>query len=236
MSRPPRQRWTLILVPPHSGGRTRQMRISMRRLAATGVAALLVLLGAATWTEEATNVAATTADRLAESQRTIVSLLDSMQTLHVLAMRASRLPPKDMIMPVAGEITSRFASSRLHPILEIFRAHRGIDLAAPAGTRIVAPAAGRVRAVGRRFAYGLTIELEHSGDVVTRYAHCRAAYVRAGDRVKAGQVIAAVGSSGLTTGPHVHFEVLVHGAQVDPVRFLASTRDTVAQRSSGMDQ
>ncbi len=225
MARKARRRntWTVILVPPDPARRTRRVSVSTRKLAGVGVTAAVLLLGGITWTEETSSFAAATADRLAESQRTILSLVDSVQTLHVLAVRASHLPPKDMIMPVSGEITSRFALSRLHPILDIFRAHRGVDLAAPKGTNIVAPAAGRVRSVGWRFGYGLTVELEHSGDVITRYAHCRTALVHAGDRVAAGQAIATVGESGLTTGPHVHFEVLVHGSQVDPVRFLAAS-------------
>ncbi len=241
-----RKAWTMILVPPNPHRRTRQISVSTRRLAAVGATALVLLVAGIGWTEQTSTIAAATADRLAESQRTILSLVDSVQTLHVLAVRASHMPPRDMIMPVSGEITSRFSLSRFHPILDIFRAHRGVDLAAPIGTKIVAPAAGRVRSVGWRFAYGLTVELEHSGDVVTRYAHCRKALVHAGDQVTIGQPIATVGESGLTTGPHVHFEVLVHGKQVDPVHFLATTRtpDSTArqaepstdQRSAGMSQ
>jgi murein DD-endopeptidase MepM/ murein hydrolase activator NlpD len=129
-----------------------------------------------------------------------------------------------MIMPVVGTITSRFSRSRFHPILQIFRAHRGVDLSAPAGTRIVAPAAGTVSAVGRRFGFGLTVEVVHSGGVVTRYAHCRSSLVRRGDQVTMGQPIATVGASGLATAPHLHFEVLVRGTAVDPIKFLATTR------------
>ena len=112
---------------------------------------------------------------------------------------------------------------RFHPILQIFRAHRGVDLSAPAGTRIVAPAEGTVTSVGWRLGYGLTIELAHSGGVTTRYAHCRSAMVHRGDHVAIGQAFATVGSSGLATAPHLHFEVLVHGTNVDPIKFLAST-------------
>jgi murein DD-endopeptidase MepM/ murein hydrolase activator NlpD len=72
----------------------------------------------------------------------------------------------------------------------------------------------------------LTVELEHNGGVITRYAHLRTAYVRRGDQVAMGQTIAAVGSTGLSTGPHLHFEVLVRGRQVDPIKFVASTHDS----------
>lgn len=221
--------WTVILVPPKPGARTREVTVSTRSLISVGTTAFLLVAGAATYTGETSNFAATTADRLAESQRTVVGLLDSVQYLGALATRAAKLPPKDMIMPVAGYITSGFNSTRLHPILDIFRAHKGVDLAANAGTHIIAPAAGRVKSVGWRFGYGLTLEVQHSGDVVTLYAHCQKAFVREGDMVSAGQAIAAVGSSGLATGPHVHFEVITHGQSVDPIKYLAQSRDSLAQ-------
>ena len=221
--------WTVILVPPKPGAPTREVTVSTRSLISVGTVAFLLVAGAATYTGETTSLAANTADRLAESQRTVVGLLDSVQYLGALATRAAKLPPKDMIMPVVGYITSGFNSSRLHPILDIFRAHKGVDLAANAGTQIVAPAAGRVKSVGWRFGYGLTVEVQHSGDVVTLYAHCQRAFVRVGEPVSTGQALAAVGSSGLATGPHVHFEVITHGLSVDPIKFLAASRDSVVQ-------
>lgn len=205
------------------------MRVSTRTVAFTGALTVALIAGAATWTGETSNIAATTADRLAESQRTVVALLDSVQELRVLVARerASRLPPRDMVMPVSGRISSRYSSSRLHPVLDIFRGHRGVDVAAPLGSPIVAPAAGRVRLVGWRLGYGLTVEIEHSGGIITRLAHCREARVKQGDRVNAGDVVATVGKTGLTTGPHLHFEVFNRGASVDPIQFLASTRTPV---------
>jgi murein DD-endopeptidase MepM/ murein hydrolase activator NlpD len=134
-----------------------------------------------------------------------------------------------MIMPVAGRITSGFSASRLHPILDMFRAHKGVDLGADAGTDVVAPAVGRVISVDHHFGYGLVVQVLHSGSVVTLYAHLQKSYVRVGEPVKQGQVIAAVGSSGLATGPHLHFEVIDHGESVDPIKFLARSRDSVAQ-------
>jgi len=225
-----RRAWTVILVPPRPDTPTRQLRVSTRMVAGIGSLALTLIAVAATWTGETTNIAEATADRLAESQRTVVSLLDSVQLLGALAAnaKAARLPPHNMIMPVAGIISSGFSASRFHPILEIFRAHKGVDVSAPAGTRIVAPAAGRVSYVGWRFGYGLTVEIEHSGEVMTRYAHCRTSRVHVNDQVAAGQEIATVGSSGLATGPHVHFEVIARGNSVDPIKFLALSRDPVA--------
>jgi murein DD-endopeptidase MepM/ murein hydrolase activator NlpD len=222
--------WTVILVPPTPGGRTREVTVSTRSLMTVAMVAFFIVAGAATWTGETTSYAASTADRLAESQRTVVGLLDSVQILEAMAARAAKLPPKDMMMPVAtAQITSSFSSSRWHPVLDIFRAHKGVDLAAPRGTHIVAPAAGRVKSVGWRLGYGLTIELTHSGEVETLYAHCNSALVRVGDVVAAGATIGTVGASGIATGPHVHFEVHSHGHQVDPIKFLAASRDSVAQ-------
>ena len=221
--------WTVILVPPKPGAPTRQVTVSTRSLISVGTVALMIVAGAATYTGETTKLASSTADRLAESQRTVVGLLDSVQILEAMAARAAKLPPKDMIMPVAqAYISSSFKSSRLHPILDIFRSHKGVDLAANRGTPIVAPAAGRVRFVGWRIGYGITVEMEHSGGVVTLFAHCDKALVKEGQRVNAGDVIARVGSTGLATGPHVHFEVHRDGRSVDPIRFLAETRDSVA--------
>ncbi len=122
-------------------------------------------------------------------------------------------------LPVIGTISSEFASSRRHPLLGIVRPHRGLDITAPRGTRISAPAAGVVTYSGWKLAMGLTIEIEHADGVVTRYGHLRMAIVKNGDRVEKGTVLGTVGSSGLTTGPHLHYEVLRFGRQVDPMRF-----------------
>jgi hypothetical protein len=121
-------------------------------------------------------------------------------------------------LPVVGEITSRFARARRHPLLGIVRKHEGIDIAAAAGTPITAPAPGRVSFSGKKFGYGYVVELDHGNGVVTRYAHCRSLMVRVGDEVTDGAVIATVGRSGLATAPHLHYEIIVHGRSIDPLR------------------
>lgn len=121
-------------------------------------------------------------------------------------------------LPVVGEITSRFARARRHPLLGVVRRHDGIDIAAPAGTHILAPAAGRVRFSGKKFGYGYTVEIQHANGVITRYAHCRSLMVRVGDDVAAGAIIATVGRSGLATAPHLHYEVEVNGRNVNPLQ------------------
>jgi murein DD-endopeptidase MepM/ murein hydrolase activator NlpD len=122
-------------------------------------------------------------------------------------------------LPVIGAIASRFSRARRHPLLKVVRPHLGVDVAARRGTQITAPAPGRVSFVGRKFGFGLVVEIEHGNGVVTRYAHCGSALVSEGSRVERGVPIATVGPSGLSTGPHLHYEVLVHGRQVDPLRF-----------------
>jgi murein DD-endopeptidase MepM/ murein hydrolase activator NlpD len=122
-------------------------------------------------------------------------------------------------LPVIGRIASGFSRSRRHPILHIRRPHLGVDVAAPTGTPVSAPAAGRVRFVGRKFGFGLVVEIQHENRIVTRYAHLKQAMVKVGDQVAHGALIATVGRSGITTGPHLHYEVLVRGRQVDPLRF-----------------
>jgi murein DD-endopeptidase MepM/ murein hydrolase activator NlpD len=217
--------WTLIIVPPTPGTSPRRMGVKRRtlRLLLLAIAAVVIVPWA--WTLAASTNAEEMADRLAAQQRLTVALNDTVQALRAasLAAAAGKLPPVGMQMPVNGEITSRFTRSRLHPILQVFRAHRGVDLGAPAGTPIHAPGVGKVSWVGRRLGFGLMIEIAHTGGVVTRYAHCRSARVQEGDSVAMGQTIGTVGESGLATAPHLHFEVLVHGVAVDPIRFIAST-------------
>ena len=122
-------------------------------------------------------------------------------------------------LPVIGRIASRFSRARRHPLLKVVRPHLGVDVAAQRGTQITAPAAGRVSFVGRRFGFGLVVEIDHGKGVVTRYAHCGSALVTQGAQVQRGVPIATVGATGLATGPHLHYEVLVRGRQVDPLRY-----------------
>ena len=122
-------------------------------------------------------------------------------------------------LPVIGPIASRFSRARRHPLLKVVRPHLGVDVAASRGTQITAPAAGRVSFVGRRFGFGLVVEIDHGNRVITRYAHCGSALVSEGAQVQRGVPIATVGTSGLSSGPHLHYEVIVRGRQVDPLRY-----------------
>jgi len=231
--------WTLIIVPPTLTSSPKRVPLKMRWLRMLGILTVAMLTLSWFWVTTDARITGMIADRLAEEQRATVALRDTLQSLRnaSLAEIARISPPVGMIMPVNAEVTSRYSRSRFHPILQIFRAHRGVDLGAPSGTRIVAPASGHVTSVGWRLGYGLTLELAHSGGVVTRYAHLRSASVHRGDSVTMGQSIAAVGSSGLATAPHLHFEVLVHGNNVDPIKFVARTHvSPVAAETHGSER
>ncbi len=126
------------------------------------------------------------------------------------------------IMPTMGWLTSRFSRQRFHPIHHESRPHQGIDVAAPIGTPIVAPADGRVidvRAKGTG-GYGMMLTIDHGGGVVTRYAHCSKILVKVGQRVRRNEKIALVGKTGLATAPHLHYEVIRNGRPVDPWTFI----------------
>ena len=117
-------------------------------------------------------------------------------------------------------ITSGFGIRR-DPFTQRLARHTGLDFRAPSGTPIRASAGGRVRFAGYRGAYGKTVEIDHGHGLVTRYGHTSRLYVHLGEVVLPGQLIAAVGSTGRSTGPHLHFEVLRNGTPVEPRLYLA---------------
>jgi murein DD-endopeptidase MepM/ murein hydrolase activator NlpD len=120
--------------------------------------------------------------------------------------------------PARGPLTSGFGY-RTHPITGVRRLHAGVDIGAPTGTPIVAAADGRVTFAGWRGGYGKTVLIDH-GNLVTLYAHQSAVGVRAGQTVRRGETIGRVGSTGQSTGPHLHFEVRVNGRPRDPLPYL----------------
>ncbi|MEM7254948.1 MAG: peptidoglycan DD-metalloendopeptidase family protein [Pseudomonadota bacterium] len=118
-----------------------------------------------------------------------------------------------------ARVSSKFNLRRRHPILHKIRAHKGVDYAAPTGTRVNATGDGHVISIGRKGGYGRTIVLQHGGKYTTLYAHLRryARGLKVGSRVKQGQVIGYVGRSGLATGPHLHYEFRVNGKHRNPL-------------------
>ena len=139
-----------------------------------------------------------------------------------LESNAQRFASVPSIMPTPGWLTSQFSRSRNHPLLHISRPHEGIDVAAPMGAPIIAPASGVVMRVGYETGYGNTLEIDHGNGIVTRYAHCSRIDVKSGQRVTRGQRIAAVGSTGLATGPHLHYEIHINGKVVNPLTYVLS--------------
>jgi murein DD-endopeptidase MepM/ murein hydrolase activator NlpD len=137
-----------------------------------------------------------------------------------MAERIERLRNTPSIMPTTGWLSGAFSRARLHPILHELRPHEGIDVSAPKGTPIVAPAGGRVKRVGVERGYGNTVEIDHGNGIVTRYAHCSRIIVRAGQRVERGQMIATVGNTGLSAGPHLHYEIHINGRPVNPLTYV----------------
>jgi len=121
------------------------------------------------------------------------------------------------MLPCEGDISSHYGPRRMR---RRTRMHKGIDIAAPTGTPIVAPADGRVAFVGRKGGYGLTVVLEHNGQLSTLYAHNSKILVQEGDYVSKGDEISRVGNTGRSTGPHLHYEVRIDDEPVDPSEFI----------------
>jgi murein DD-endopeptidase MepM/ murein hydrolase activator NlpD len=144
-------------------------------------------------------------------------------------MLASRKYREDVAMtgrPIErGWMSSEFGR-RVDPITGRLAWHPGIDFAGQMGDPIVAVAAGVVVFCGEHQGYGRMVEIDHGGGYSTRYAHQEMMLVALGDVVKKGQVIGLIGSTGRSTGPHVHFEVLKDGRQVDPSRYVARMNET----------
>jgi len=156
-------------------------------------------------------------------ENTIYSQAKSYEELSELARTQEvRLENLPAIQPVLNKDLTRFASGygwRIDPVYHTRRFHEGIDFTAPTGTDIFATGNGRVVYAGWRQGYGNCIEVDHGYDYLTRYAHLHKIVVREGQKVKRGDVIGLVGSTGKSTGPHLHYEVHYKGMPVDPRNF-----------------
>ncbi|CDZ94358.1 M23 family metallopeptidase [Pseudomonas saudiphocaensis] len=162
---------------------------------------------------------------LADLQRSEKSLRCMREMLDKLMQRVAERNAALMAIPSRRPVgEARLGSAygnRIDPFRKKLAFHSGVDFALPSGSEVVAAAGGRVRFAGYRGAYGNLVEIDHGNRLVTRYAHLSRLNVQAGDVVTPAQRIGAVGSTGRSTGPHLHFEVLHDGQFVDPQRFLA---------------
>ena len=131
----------------------------------------------------------------------------------------SLLSSTPSIWPTRGWVTSGFGF-RKSPFTGLREKHEGWDIAARAGSTVRATADGEVVVEGREYGYGNLVEVDHGYGLMTRYGHNSKHLVKVGDRVKRGQVIALVGNTGRSTGPHVHYEVLLHGIPVSPKNYI----------------
>ena len=162
----------------------------------------------------------------------LTSLLDDLshqikdreRQLTVLESMISTRNLSRQIVPGGRPVTQGWISSyfgkRTDPFNGRTAFHRGVDFAGPAGAQVVSVASGVVTYSKDRFGYGKTVEINHGNGYVTRYAHNQRVLVAVGDTVQKGQAIALIGSTGRSTGPHLHFEVLKQGRAVDPMSFV----------------
>jgi len=146
----------------------------------------------------------------------------------IFAPRSVSVPSR---MPVDSPAFTSSFGMRTHPILGGRRAHKGVDLAMPTGSPIYATADGVISRADWFSGYGLYVAIEHGGELQTRYGHMSRLNVEAGQQVKKGDIIGYVGSTGRSTGPHLHYEVRIAGEAVNPVPYLNGSGTMLATRT-----
>ncbi len=185
----------------------------------TPLEATATLDGAPAQTSEAT---VRSLESLAWLRAQLAAMDDSVALLTALVTeRSHRRGVAPTRWPIDGPVTSPFGLRR-SPWGGGREYHGGIDVQAPYGTPVVAAGAGEIVFAGRDGGYGSLVVVDHGRDVQTFYGHLAAIYVRPGQKVRAGDVVGAVGASGRATGAHLHYEVRVEDRPVDPMRFLAA--------------
>jgi len=159
-------------------------------------------------------------------RRLVVQSSSFDQVIQMARTKEERLAARPAIQPVSLKDLSHFGSSfgiRFHPILKVMRPHEGIDLTAPRGTSIYATADGTVLQAGYRpGGFGKKILIDHGFGYQTLYGHCDQVLVEPGQKIKRGEVIGKVGSTGLSRSPHLHYEVHVNGRPVDPINYYTN--------------
>jgi murein DD-endopeptidase MepM/ murein hydrolase activator NlpD len=228
------------------------------KLAVSGCAAFLVSAAAPAFANTANSAATTSADMVEpvrEAQGEVVDNGDTrfkslfaswtaiertsptVGTGEVVTAYSSPVPQRAVSvpsrMPLEGaSLTSGFGM-RTHPVLGGRRQHAGIDLAAPTGTPVYATADGVIGRADWYSSYGLYISINHGASMETRYAHLSRLAVAAGDNVKKGDLIGYVGSTGRSTGPHLHYEVRVEGLAVNPIPYMVESEAQLAYARDG---
>jgi murein DD-endopeptidase MepM/ murein hydrolase activator NlpD len=168
-----------------------------------------------------------TYSKLEQIERTLVMQSTSFdQVIDLVWSKEEWMSARPAIQPISMKDLVRYGSSfgmRMHPILHVVRPHEGIDLTAPRGTSIYATADGEVIEAGYRAGgFGKKVLIDHGYGYHTLYGHCSEVLVEPGQKVKRGELIARVGSTGLSKSPHLHYEVHVNGRPVDPVDYYAN--------------
>jgi murein DD-endopeptidase MepM/ murein hydrolase activator NlpD len=164
-------------------------------------------------------------DRSADQRTDLMTLMES--KLFDQKIKNMMIPTQTPV--VDGSLGSAFGW-RIDPITGRSALHTGLDFQADPGTSILAAAGGVVVAQEVHPAYGNMVEIDHGNDLITRYAHASRVFVKKGDLIKRGQKVAEVGNTGRSTGPHLHFEVLVQGVPQDPKKFLTAGSHLPNQR------
>ncbi len=139
--------------------------------------------------------------------------------------QAIALPNSSYVYPLVGTRISSDFGKRVHPVKKSVRHHYGVDLAAPYGSQVRAVKDGVVIYSDPHGSYGNLVVIKHSNGMTTHYGHCRTLIVKPGQIIKSGQIIATVGSTGISTGPHLHFEIRVNGVAKDPQNYLPGLAD-----------
>ena len=139
-------------------------------------------------------------------------------------------------MPLDNAALTSDYGMRTHPVLGGRRSHKGVDLAASTGTPIFATADGLVSKAGRFSSYGKYVSIEHGAQLQTRFAHMSRIAVNHGDRVKKGDIIGYVGSTGRSTGPHLHYEVRIAGQAVNPIPYMVESEAQLAYTLATSDK
>lgn len=142
----------------------------------------------------------------------------------VISQRQLRHATSPAGRPIRKGWLSSYYGKRTDPFSGRQEMHKGVDFAGQSGADVLATAAGVVTWAGKRYGYGQLVEINHGSGVATRYGHCEKILVTVGQRVRQGETIALMGSTGRSTGPHVHYEVLKNGQQVNPARYVQSGR------------